>query len=307
MIGVRLAIFDTADDRRERVGVLTDRGIVPVERPRSSTARGTLRELIGRFDELRSELDVLASRGPVAGASDIRWRAPLAAPAKLLSTMCARTSLDEPRELHVYLRAPSSILGQGGRVVLPALDGAAAFTHNACVAAVIGRQVRALPPAQWRSAVFGYTAMIDVTGRTPALSRWKDGRSCLGASCDTFSPLGPWIVPAAEVDECRGFAVRLRCEGDLRQEYLLDDLEKQVGEVLALASRVMTLYPGDVIALRGAREGQGPLQHGDRVELEVDQIGTLHVVVEDRLRRRWPRDLVVGPESDDVDVGSLLR
>jgi 2-keto-4-pentenoate hydratase/2-oxohepta-3-ene-1,7-dioic acid hydratase in catechol pathway len=304
---VRLAVFDTVDAPHERVGLVTDGDVVPMERLGSSAAPPTLSEVIRRFDEVAPDLAVLASRPPVRGAGHARLRAPLAAAAKLLVTMRVCTIPGEPRELHLYIKAPSSVLGHGGRVVLPALDGVGAFTHNGCVAIVIGRQVHDLPPDAWRSAVFGYTAMIDVTARTPSLTRWKDGRSCLGGSCDTFSPLGPWIVPAVQVDERRGFAVRLHCQGELRQEYVLGELDVQIGEVLAFASRVMTLYPGDVIALQGPAEGQGPLQHGDRVRLEIDQIGTLQIDVEDRLQRRWPRDLAVDARADDVDLRSLLR
>ena len=83
---------------------------------------------------------------------------------------------------------------------------------------VIGHRCRAVKAADWREVVFGYTAMVDITGRTAELSRWKDGKSALGSSCDTFGPLGPWIVPRAAFEASDDLALELRCNGELRQQ-----------------------------------------------------------------------------------------
>ena len=119
---------------------------------------------------------------------------------------------EETEQLHVFLKAPGSAIGDGGTVVLPQLDGAEVYTHNLCLAVVIGRRCRAVAAADWRDVVFGYTAMIDITGRTAELSRWKDGKSALGSSCDTFGPLGPWIVPRAAFEASDELALELRVQ-----------------------------------------------------------------------------------------------
>jgi 2-keto-4-pentenoate hydratase/2-oxohepta-3-ene-1,7-dioic acid hydratase in catechol pathway len=212
-----------------------------------------------------------------------------------------------PPQLHVHVKANTSVAGDGAAIVLPDASGAALFTHNGCLAVVIGRDVRSLPPARWRDAVFGYSAVIDVTARTEDATRWKDGRSCLGGSFDTFTPLGPWIVPRTAVDDAAGFAVRLRVDGETRQDYRLADLDREIGETVALASSVMTLHPGDVIAIPGPADGQGPLQDGDRIELDAGPVGRLHATVSDRLGRRWPRDLRLDASADDTDVRALVQ
>ncbi len=308
MSALRLTVFATLADAGPRLGIETDRGIVDATTASRAAGARALRDVISRFTELRPQLEQLARHEAPYPPQAVRRLAPLARPAKVLASLRARTGgAASPLELHVYPKASSSVIGDAGQIVLPDLDDAGLFTHNACLAVVIGRRVRALAASDWREAVFGYAAMIDVTARMAGGARWKDGRSCLGGSCDTFAPLGPWIVPRAHVDESAGLTVRLTADGELRQHYVLEDLDREIGEVVALSSRVMTLHPGDVIAIQGPADGQGPLQHGDRVVVDIDQVGRLTAAVSDPLGRRWPRDLRLDASSDDTDVRALVR
>jgi 2-keto-4-pentenoate hydratase/2-oxohepta-3-ene-1,7-dioic acid hydratase in catechol pathway len=286
-----------------RLGLATERGVVSLD----GTDARTLKQLAADFDRLRPQLERCRDHGPVVPADQAPLRAPLARPAKVLVAMRARTAgAGSPAQLHVYAKAVPAVTGNGAEVVLPDADGAALFTHNGCLAVVIGRQARALPPERWREAVWGYTAMIDVTARTARGARWKDGRSCLGGSFDGFAPLGPWIVPRAEAQDAAGIDVCLRVNDAVRQAYRLD-VDREIGEAIALASTVMTLYPGDVIAVQGPGQDQGPVQGGDRIDLDVGPVGRLHATVRDRLGRRWPADLRLDASADDTDVRVLVQ
>lgn len=306
---MRLALFEAAAGSEAQLGAVTEAGVVALDCAPAPDAAGALKRAIAEFEELRPELERAASAGPAIPLERIRLLPPLAAPSKILCTLRRLgPSPDRPVDLQVFLRAQGAALGSGGEVVLPELEGADLFTANACVAVVIACPTYALEAANWRQAVFGYTALIDVTARTATRGRWKGGPgpiSPLGSSCDSFAPLGPWIVPRSEVDEDAGLRLRLRRGRELRQDECLDRLDEQIGKAIERASSVMTLEAGDVIAIDGALEGQGPLQNGDRLELEMEGVGTLTATVRDDLRRRWNPAARIDPWSDSGDVVSV--
>jgi 2-keto-4-pentenoate hydratase/2-oxohepta-3-ene-1,7-dioic acid hydratase in catechol pathway len=305
---MRLALFEYPASSGEHVGLVTDAGIAAVDRVSTSHERPTLTHVIERFDELREELEQIERSAPTVSIADATLLPPLARPAKILCCMRAQRDVrDANSDLHLFLKSTTSIIGPGDEVILPDLEGAAVFTHNVAVAIVVGRLTREVSSADWRCAVFGYTAFIDITARTNSHARWKDGKSCLGASCDTFGPLGPWIVPSGDLDTEEGLTIRMRSGSELRQEYRLLDLDKHVGEIVALASSVMTLRPGDIIAVGGPASGQGPIQDGEHLTAELEQVGSLAVGVSDPLRRRWDPGLRISVDRDDVDVSSLVR
>lgn len=293
---MRLVIFEPAvrgtSAPTPRLGLLTQDGVIALGAVSASTAGAALKQVIADFDALAPRLQRAAADGPAIPLDEVRLLPPLADPAKILCSLhLPMQHSDVDDALHVFVKAPGSAIGDGGEVVLPRLEDAEAFTHNACLAVVIGTRAKAVAAAGWRDVVFGYTAMVDITARTAALTRWKGGLSALGSSCDTFGPLGPAVVSRADVDEDDGFALELRCGGQLRQVARFDDLDQQIGSVIERASSVMTLYPGDVIAIGGTRAGQGPLQDGDDLQVDLGQIGRLSVSVRDRWGRVWDRDL----------------
>jgi 2-keto-4-pentenoate hydratase/2-oxohepta-3-ene-1,7-dioic acid hydratase in catechol pathway len=172
-------------------------------------------------------------------------------------------------DLGIFLKARTSVIGPGGTVVLPYTDRR--FDQEAELGVVIGRRARNLTPAEAPRAIFGYTCLFDMSMRS------TEDRSTR-KSFDTFTPIGPWVVTADEIpDPAR---LRLSCwvNGALRQEASVADLIFDVPTLVAYASSVMTLEPGDVIAT-GTPAGVGSVSDGDTLTMEITGLGRLRVSV----------------------------
>jgi 2-keto-4-pentenoate hydratase/2-oxohepta-3-ene-1,7-dioic acid hydratase in catechol pathway len=179
----------------------------------------------------------------------------------------AEAGLDVPAEPVIFMKPRTAVIGPGAAIVLP-LRLSERVDHEAELAVVIGRRARNVPREAAFDFVLGYTCGNDVTARD---LQQRDGQWTRSKSFDTFCPLGPWIVPDLDVSN---LAVRCRLNGELRQDGHTSDLLFSVDELIAFVSTVMTLEPGDVI-LTGTPAGVGPLHPGDRVEIEIEGIGSL--------------------------------
>ena len=157
---------------------------------------------------------------------------------------------DVPAEPLLFLKPPSSLLGPGGAVVLPA--DSARVEHEAELVVVLGKRASHVARADALAHVFGYTAACDVTARD--LQR-KDVQFTRAKGFDTFCPIGPWVETQLEPASAR---VQCRVNGQTRQDGTTDRMIFDVPTLVAYVSRAMTLEPGDVI-LTGTPEGVGPL------------------------------------------------
>ena len=169
-----------------------------------------------------------------------------------------------------FLKSNSSLSGPEDPIVIPNLPNRE--IHHECeLAIIIGRGGRNIPPNEaWRH-IFGYSALLDlvVRGREERVMR---------KSFDTFCPVGPWITLASEVPDPNDITLELYVNGQLRQHANTSDLIVSIDHMIGMASSVMTLYPGDVIAT-GTPAGVGPLVAGDRVRSAVEGVGMLDLVV----------------------------
>jgi 2-keto-4-pentenoate hydratase/2-oxohepta-3-ene-1,7-dioic acid hydratase in catechol pathway len=136
------------------------------------------------------------------------------------------------------------------------------------LAVVVGKLVRRLEPADAIQAVLGFTCANDVTARD---LQHADGQWTRAKGFDTFCPLGPWIETDLDSSD---LAISTLVNGKVRQQARTSQLERGVADLLAFVSRVMTLLPGDVL-LTVTPAGVGPLEAGDRVEVEVEGVGVL--------------------------------
>ncbi|CAM5658633.1 hypothetical protein SALBM135S_03678 [Streptomyces alboniger] len=140
------------------------------------------------------------------------------------------------------------------------------------LAVVIGRTASQVSADDALDHVFGYTCLLDITVRS------GEDRSTR-KSFDTFTPIGQWIVTADEIEDTDRLGLRCDVAGETRQDTNTGYLIFGVRELVAYASSVMTLYPGDVIAT-GTPAGVGPLSDGDRVVVEIEKVGRLEVGVD---------------------------
>lgn len=212
--------------------------------------------------------------GPSAGA---RLVAPVA-PSKILcvgrnyKAHARELGNDVPPEPLLFLKPPSSILDPGGTVELPPPDLSSRVEHEAELAIVIGKRTRRVSPDDSWSSVFGLTLLCDVTARD---LQKKDGQWTRAKGMDTFCPLGPIVVTGLDPHALR---IVCRVNGEVRQDGSTADMVFDVGTLISYASRCFTLEPGDVFAT-GTPAGVGPLRAGDRLEIEVPEIGVLRAGV----------------------------
>lgn len=171
-----------------------------------------------------------------------------------------------PIEPLLFLKPPSALLDPGEPILLPA--GAGRIDHEAELAIVIGRTAKNVAVANAGQAILGYTCFNDVTART---LQDRDVQFTRAKGFDTFAPLGPWI----ETDlDPTNLAIEGKVNGEIRQSSRTRELIFPPAFLVSYVSRVMTLFPGDVIAT-GTPAGIGALADGDTVEITIEGIGTL--------------------------------
>jgi len=170
---------------------------------------------------------------------------------------------DEPM---LFLKAPSALIRAGEAIVLP--PESQRVDYEGELALVIGRRIKSWPQERWLEALAGVCCANDVTARD--LQR-ADGQWARAKGFDTFCPLGPWIETELDVSD---LSLVTRRDGEVVQDGTTADMVHDVATLVAHASQAFTLLPGDVI-LTGTPAGVGPVVSGQRVEVEIEGIGTL--------------------------------
>ncbi|MCP5522138.1 MAG: fumarylacetoacetate hydrolase family protein [Verrucomicrobiales bacterium] len=171
-----------------------------------------------------------------------------------------------PKEPLIWLKAPTSLLPDNGRIELPFADHR--IDYEAELAIVIGRRIRNITPAAASRYIFGFTAAQDITDRTiqNAESQWARAKSF-----DTFTPLGPYVE--TKIDP-RNLTIQQFQNGELRQNSNTSQLIFDCYRLVSFISFNLTLLPGDVI-LTGTPSGIGPIASGDRLEVRIQGLAPL--------------------------------
>lgn len=175
-----------------------------------------------------------------------------------------------PDEPLLFLKPPSALLDPFGTILLP--PQSTRVEHEAELGVVIGKRAAGISEAEALDYVFGYTCVADITARD--LQR-KDKVFARAKGFDTFCPVGPAIVTGLDP---RALDVVCRVNGETKQRGNTRDMIFPVAKIVSYLSHVMTLEPGDLIAT-GTPEGVGPLSNGDKLEIEIPEIGILEVNV----------------------------
>ena len=220
--------------------------------------------------------DPLYQRIELTGAThlveDVRLLAPVIPRSKVIGIgrnyhdHAAEMGSEAPPEPMMFLIPNTAVVGPGDPVVMPPQSDNVHYEGE--LAVVIGRLAKDLEPEDALRVVFGYTCANDVTARD--LQR-SDGQWARAKGFDTFCPLGPWI----ETDlDPRDLTLTTRLDGEVVQDGHTGDMVHAVGALVSHASKAFTLLPGDVI-LTGTPAGVGPVRPGQRVEVEIEHLGTL--------------------------------
>ncbi|BAS26979.1 fumarylacetoacetate hydrolase family protein [Limnochorda pilosa] len=280
---------------------------LPAEDPRPRTMLDVLRlgpelwsharGLVERAERHRTSdpdrWEVLKAQGSVLLLQELEARggrlvAPIPRPAKNLVCLgrnyrahAVERGEEVPEVPVFFTKAPTCVIGPGEPIRYP--EATRMLDYEGELAVVIGVGGRQIAKEHALDHVFGYTILNDVTARD--LQR-RHGQWFRGKSLDTFGPMGPWIVPAAEVPDPQALRIRTWVNGELRQDASTSQMVFSVAETIAWLSDGITLEPGDILSTGtpagvGESGGDATLLHpGDVVRIEVEGIGTLENRVE---------------------------
>jgi 2-keto-4-pentenoate hydratase/2-oxohepta-3-ene-1,7-dioic acid hydratase in catechol pathway len=192
---------------------------------------------------------------------------------------------DDPRgNPYLFTKLKSAITGNGDPIILP--PGRRMIDWECELTVVVGKTARRVAVDQAQDYIFGYTMMNDVSDREDRPDARYGSDWLLGKSQDTFAPLGPFVVPAAFVPDPQNLAIKFTLNDQLMQDSTTKLMTHSAYELLAYASQLVTLHPGDLLAT-GTPAGVGTarvppiyLKAGDRSVCTIEGIGTLSNPVE---------------------------
>ncbi|MDQ1076684.1 MULTISPECIES: fumarylacetoacetate hydrolase family protein [Microbacterium] len=227
-------------------------------------------------DPMFAGFDTTGERVPL---SDVALLAPVIPRSKVVCIgknyhdHAAEMGGEAPAEPLMFLKPNTSVIGPGDVIVRPT-SLSSHTDYEGELAVVIGRIAKNVPAEKASDYIFGYTVANDVTARD--LQR-SDGQWSRAKGFDTFCPVGPVIETELDLETA---AITTRVNGEVRQQGPVSDMIHGVGALVAYASAVFTLLPGDLI-LTGTPAGVGPFVAGDAVEVEVSGIGVLRNTARD--------------------------
>jgi 2-keto-4-pentenoate hydratase/2-oxohepta-3-ene-1,7-dioic acid hydratase in catechol pathway len=266
-------------------------GPVGREKPGALDAQGRIRDLSAIVDDLtphwlsRTQLDRLAqvdlTQLPLIDPH-VRLSVPIAGIRKFPAIglnyrdHAKESNLPVPSEPILFFKTTSCIVGPNDDVMLP-MDASKA-DWEVELGVVIGKTVRYVPEAAALDYVAGYVVVNDVSER--AFQKERGGQWDKGKGCDTFGPIGPWLVTADEVGDPQDLDLWLDLNGQRMQTGNTRTMIFGVAELIAYCSRFFTLEPGDVLTTGtppGVGEGIKPeprfLKPGDVMRLGIEKLG----------------------------------
>lgn len=182
-----------------------------------------------------------------------------------------------PEEPVIFLKASNAINGANAAIIRPPKSTQLDFEVELGI--VIGQCATHVEEKDALDYVAGYVVTNDVSARDFQLSANGGGQWDKGKGCDTFGPVGPWLVSKDEIPDVQNLSIWLKVNGELRQQSNTKEMIFSVSRIVSYVSQFMTLYPGDVIATgtpAGVGMGRKPPvfgQIGDLVTLGIDGLG----------------------------------
>ena len=275
-----------------RLGIVTERGIVDVAALSLPAVPATMEEALamGRENAVAALEKALPRADAYLSADEIEYVPSSDNPEKILCVgknyAAHAAEVPElfkapPGSPEIFAKFRNTLVPQGGKVRLN--PHSQKHDYEAEIAVIVGRRASQVSPEEALDCIFGYTLANDISARDlqKAASQWTPGKTC-----DTFCPLGPWILTA---DEIAPDAMHIRGykNGELRQSGCSRDMIYSIPYIVSFLSSCCTLIPGDVILtgtpavviLGRPKDQQDWLKDGDELTVQVDEIGTLRVTV----------------------------
>jgi 2-keto-4-pentenoate hydratase/2-oxohepta-3-ene-1,7-dioic acid hydratase in catechol pathway len=266
-------------------------GAPGAEKPAILAADGTIRDLSAHVADIGgaaigpeglakiAAIDIASL--PVVSA-DTRIGACVAGTGKFIciglnySDHAAETGATVPPEPIIFMKATSAIVGPNDNVLIP--RGSEKTDWEVELAVIIGKTAKYVSEDDALDYVAGYAVSDDVSER--AFQTERSGQWTKGKSCDTFGPIGPWLVTKDEIADPQNLGMWLTVNGQKFQDGSTKTMVYGVKYLVSYLSQFMSLHPGDVISTGtppGVGMGQKPpryLKHGDVVELGIEGLGT---------------------------------
>tara|TARA_X000000368_G_scaffold190530_1_gene150229 strand:+ start:1263 stop:2126 length:864 start_codon:yes stop_codon:yes gene_type:complete len=206
---------------------------------------------------------------------------PLVRPSKIIcvglnySKHANESGMDVPKEPVLFFKSTTSIIGPYDDVIIPKNSDKTDWEVE--LALVIGKKASYIDAGQVKDHIFGYVLHNDISERSFQLER--EGQWVKGKSCDTFAPLGPYLVTKDEIKNANNLNLWLKLNGEIMQKSNTSDFIFKINEVVSYISQFMTLLPGDIISTgtpSGVGLGFDPpkfLKNNDIMELSVEGLG----------------------------------
>lgn len=297
-MGYKLVTYDAG--KGSRAGIVVGEKLIDVAEATGNVAYATT---LGILEDWPAANATLAALTPKPGAPDLDWntlRAPIERPGAIycaganyadhVAEMAAGQGREPEADPHTlglkawhFIKSSHAIVGPGAAVKIPAASHKMDWEIE--LAAIIGKTAKDLTPENALDCIAGYTVANDVSARdlgwrppvpqtSPFYSDWLAHKSFDG-SC----PLGPWMVPAADVGDAQHLGLKLSVNGKVHQNSNTSNMIFNIVEQLCQISLRITLHPGDVV-LTGTPAGVGAgknefLHPGDALELWIENVGTL--------------------------------
>lgn len=260
-------------------------GEAGAEKPGMLDAEGRIRDLSGVVGDLSGEvltrLGEFSPEGLPVVEGDPRLGVPVTGIGKIIciglnySDHAEEAGMQPPPEPIVFMKATSALCGPTDPLRLP--RGSVKTDWEVELGVVIGKPAKYVDEADALHHVAGYVAVNDVSEREYQIER--AGQWTKGKSCDTFCPVGPWLVTPDEAGDPQDMALSLSINGEVMQKGSSSRMIFSVAQIISYLSRFMSLQPGDIIATGtppGVGMGMKPqrfLKEGDVIEMEIAGLG----------------------------------
>jgi 2-keto-4-pentenoate hydratase/2-oxohepta-3-ene-1,7-dioic acid hydratase in catechol pathway len=268
-----------------RIGVLDDNDILDLTSLVSSTGL-TSTDLLSCFDVESGFLERVRNLDKESlqkvSRSEIKICPPVPRPGKVICIglnyrdHAAESGMALPKSPVIFSKFSSCVIGPNDPILIP--QGSGETDYEAELAFVIGRRAKNVPAHEALDYVLGYTNFNDVSARD---FQFADGQWQRGKSCDTFAPMGEYIVTRDEIPDPQNLRIQFRLNGETLQDSSTAQMVFGVAELVEFLSRYVVLEPGDVIAtgtppgVGFARKPPVFLKEGDVAEVEIEGLGVL--------------------------------